>query len=159
MKPLNILATNVYEAARYDTSLAEWERVALQSQRSLGLLNAAQAGTIAIGVTLMVIRAANGVVEGTLTLGDLVMVNAFLLQMFQPLSFLGVMYREIKQSITDVERMFTLLLRPTEVQDAPAARTLAVRGGEVKFEHVSFAYNADRPILHDVSFTIPSGKQ
>lgn len=147
-----------YEAARYDTSLAEWERVALQSQRSLGLLNAAQAGTIAIGVTLMVIRAANGVVEGTLTLGDLVMVNAFLLQMFQPLSFLGVMYREIKQSITDVERMFTLLLRPTEVQDAPDPRTLELHGGEVKFEHVSFSYNADRPILHDVSFTIPAGK-
>ena len=147
-----------FEAARYDTSLAEWERVALQSQRSLGLLNAAQAGTIAIGVTLMVIRAANGVVAGTLTLGDLVMVNAFLLQMFQPLSFLGVMYREIKQSMTDVERMFTLLNRPEEVEDAADARALAVRGGEVKFEHVNFAYNADRPILHDVSFTIPAGK-
>ena len=147
-----------YEAARYDASLAEWERVALQSQRSLGLLNAAQAGTIAIGVTLMVLRAASGVVEGTLTLGDLVMVNAFLLQMFQPLSFLGVMYREIKQSMTDVERMFTLLHRPKEVDDAPDARTLDVLGGEVQFEHVSFAYNADRPILHDVSFTIPAGK-
>ena len=147
-----------FEAARYDTSLAEWERVALQSQRSLGLLNAAQAGTIAIGVTLMVIRAANGVVAGTLTLGDLVMVNAFLLQMFQPLSFLGVMYREIKQSMTDVERMFTLLNRPEEVEDAADARPLVVHGGEVKFEHVSFAYNADRPILHDVSFTIPAGK-
>jgi len=147
-----------YEAARYDNSLAEWERVALQSQRSLGLLNAAQAGTIAIGVTLMVIRAANGVVEGTLTLGDLVMVNAFLLQMFQPLSFLGVMYREIKQSITDVERMFTLLMRPREVEDAADARTLAVHGGEVQFDHVSFSYNADRAILHDVSFTIPAGK-
>ena len=147
-----------YEAKRYDGSLAEWERAALQSQRSLGFLNAAQAGTIAIGVTLMVIRAANGVVAGTLTLGDLVMVNAFLMQMFQPLGFLGVMYREIKQSLTDVERMFTLLHRPREVEDAADARTLAVHGGEVKFEHVSFSYNADRPILHDVSFTIPAGK-
>ena len=147
-----------FEATRYDKSLIEWERVALQSQRSLGLLNAAQAGTIAVGVTLMVLRAANGVVEGTLTLGDLVMVNAFLLQMFQPLSFLGVMYREIKQSMTDVERMFTLLHRPEEIKDAPNATTLVVRGGEVQFEHVSFAYNADRPILHDVSFTIPAGK-
>src|SRR5512139_3303320 len=147
-----------YESKRYDTSLAEWERVSLQSQRSLGLLNAAQAGTIAVGVTLMVIRAANGVVEGSLTLGDLVMVNAFLLQMFQPLSFLGVMYREIKQSITDVERMFALLHRPQEVQDAPDARTLEIRGGEVKFDHVSFSYNPERPILHDVSFTIPAGK-
>ncbi|MDP3689376.1 MAG: ABC transporter ATP-binding protein/permease [Sulfurimicrobium sp.] len=147
-----------YEAARYDTSLAEWEQVALQSQRSLGLLNAAQAGTIAIGVTLMVLRAANGVVEGTLTLGDLVMVNAFLLQMFQPLSFLGVMYRQIKQSMTDVERMFSLLQRPREIEDAPDGRALAAHGGEVKFEHVSFAYNPDRPILHDVSFTVPAGK-
>ena len=147
-----------FEATRYDKSLIEWERVALQSQRSLGLLNAAQAGTIAVGVTLMVLRAANGVVEGTLTLGDLVMVNAFLLQMFQPLSFLGVMYREIKQSMTDVERMFTLLHRPEEIKDAPNAAALNVRGGEVAFEHVSFSYNADRPILHDVSFTIPAGK-
>jgi ATP-binding cassette subfamily B protein len=147
-----------YEAARYDQSLAEWEEVALQSQRSLGLLNAAQAGTIAIGVTLMLIRAANGVVAGTLTLGDLVMVNAYLLQMFQPLSFLGVMYRQIKQSVTDVERMFTLLMRPREVEDAPDACKLTLQGGEVKFEGVSFSYNADRPILHDVSFTIPAGK-
>jgi ATP-binding cassette subfamily B protein len=91
-----------YEAERYDRSLVEWEDMALKSQRSLGYLNAAQAGVIAIGVTLMVLRAANGVVAGTLTLGDLVMVNAFLLQMFQPLSFLGVMYRQIKESITDV---------------------------------------------------------
>jgi ATP-binding cassette subfamily B protein len=147
-----------YEAARYDKSLAEWERVTLQSQRSLGLLNAAQAGTIAIGVTLMVIRAANGVVDGTLTLGDLVMVNAFLLQMFQPLGFLGVMYREIKQSITDVERMFTLLQRPREVEDATGAKALVIHGGEVKFEHVNFSYNADRAVLHDISFVIPAGK-
>ena len=147
-----------YEAERYDNSLIEWEAMALKSQRSLGMLNAAQAGVIAIGVTLMVLRAANGVVEGTLTLGDLVMVNAFLLQMFQPLSFLGVMYRQIKESITDVERMFALLNRPREVEDAPDARELDVAAGEVKFDHVSFAYNPDRPILHDVSFTIPAGK-
>ncbi|HEX7972637.1 MAG TPA: ABC transporter ATP-binding protein/permease [Thiobacillus sp.] len=147
-----------YEAERYDNSLVEWEDMALKSQRSLGLLNTAQAAVIAIGVTLMVLRAANGVVAGTLTLGDLVMVNAFLLQMFQPLSFLGVMYRQIKESITDVERMFELLKRPREVEDKPDARALDVVAGEVKFEHVSFAYNPDRPILHDVSFTIPAGK-
>jgi ABC-type transport system involved in Fe-S cluster assembly fused permease/ATPase subunit len=147
-----------YEAERYDQSLIEWEKMALKSQRSLGLLNAAQAGTIAIGVTLMVLRAANGVVHGTLTLGDLVMVNAFLLQMFQPLSFLGVMYRQIKESLADVERMFALLKRPREVADAEDARALEVTAGEVRFEQVSFAYNADRPILHDVSFTIPAGR-
>ena len=147
-----------YEARRYDASLVEWEDMALKSQRSLGLLNTAQAGVIAIGVTLMVLRAAAGVVEGTLTLGDLVMVNAFLLQMFQPLSFLGVMYRQIKESITDVERMFALMQRPREVEDRPDARDLDVAAGEVKFDRVSFAYNADRPILHDVSFTIPAGR-
>src|SRR5512143_264121 len=147
-----------YEAKRYDNSLVEWEDMALKSQRSLGLLNTAQAGTIAIGVTLMVVRAANGVVHGTLTLGDLVMVNAFLLQMFQPLSFLGVMYRQIKESITDVERMFQLLQRPREIEDAADARDLDVVAGEVRFDHVNFAYNADRPILHDVSFVIPAGK-
>jgi ATP-binding cassette, subfamily B, heavy metal transporter len=147
-----------YEARRYDSSLVEWEDMALKSQRSLGFLNAAQAGVIAIGVTLMLLRAAAGVVEGTLTLGDLVMVNAFLLQMFQPLSFLGVMYRQIKESIADVERMFGLLQRPREIEDKPDARDLDVIAGEVKFEHVSFAYNADRQILHDVSFVIPAGK-
>jgi ATP-binding cassette subfamily B protein len=147
-----------YEARRYDSSLVEWEDMALKSQRSLGFLNAAQAGVIAIGVTLMVLRAAAGVVEGTLTLGDLVMVNAFLLQMFQPLSFLGVMYRQIKESIADVERMFGLLQRPREIEDKPDARDLDVIAGEVKFEHVSFAYNPDRPILHDVSFVVPAGK-
>lgn len=151
-------ANERYEAARYDRSLAEWEIMALKSQRTLGLLNAAQAGTIAVGVTLMVWRAAAGVVDGTLTLGDLVMVNAFLLQMFQPLSFLGVMYREIKQSTTDIERMFALLNRPLEVEDAPDARSLDVVSGEVVFDQVSFAYNPDRPILHEVSFRIPPGK-
>jgi ATP-binding cassette, subfamily B, heavy metal transporter len=147
-----------YEALRYDNSLAEWENAALKSQRSLGFLNAAQAGTIAIGVTLMVLRAAKGVIGGSLTLGDLVMVNAYLLQVFQPLGFLGVMYRQIKESITDVERMFALLHRPKEIEDAPGAARLSVQGGEVRFEHVSFSYNADRPILHDVNFTIPAGK-
>ena len=147
-----------YEARRYDDSLVEWEDMSMKSQRSLGMLNAAQAGVIAVGVTLMVLRAAAGVVDGTLTLGDLVMVNAFLLQMFQPLSFLGVMYRQIKESITDVERMFGLLQRPREIEDKPDARELDVIAGEVRFDQVSFAYNPDRPILHDVSFTIAAGK-
>jgi len=147
-----------YEAERYDSSLVEWERMALKSQRSLGMLNAAQALVIAVGITLMVLRAADGVVHGTLTLGDLVMVNAFLLQMFQPLNFLGVMYRQIKESITDVERMFALLKRPREVADADNARALEVSIGTVKFTHVCFAYNPDRPILNDVDFTIPAGK-
>ncbi len=147
-----------YEARRYDGSLIEWENMAMKSQRTLGLLNIAQAGVIAIGVTLLVLRAAAGVVNGTLTLGDLVMVNAFLLQLFQPLGFLGVKYRQVKESLADVERMCSLLQRPREVEDAPGARALDVTAGEVVFEHVSFAYNPDRPILHDVGFTIPAGR-
>ena len=151
-------ANEKYEARRYDESLAEWEDMALKSQRTLGLLNAAQAGVIALGVTAMIWRAGIGVVEGTLTLGELVMVNAFLLQMFQPLSFLGVMYREIKQSSTDIERMFALLNRPREIEDLPDARALDVFAGEVQFDGVCFAYNPDRPILHEVSFAVPAGK-
>jgi len=151
-------ANEKYEARRYDESLAKWEDMALKSQRTLGLLNAAQAGVIALGVTAMIWRAGIGVVEGTLTLGELVMVNAFLLQMFQPLSFLGVMYREIKQSSTDIERMFALLNRPREIEDMPDARALDVFAGEVQFDGVCFAYNPDRPILHEVSFAVPAGK-
>jgi ATP-binding cassette subfamily B protein len=147
------------EAERYDANLAAWEDASMKAQVTLTLLNAAQAGIIALGVTLMLIRAANGVVEGLLTIGDLVMVNAYLLQMFQPLNFLGVMYREIKQSLTDVERLFKLLSENLEVKDAADARQLQVAGGAVRFDSVSFAYDPARPILHDVSFTIPSGRK
>jgi len=106
----------------------------------------------------MLWRATQGVVEGHLTLGDLVMVNAFLIQLYIPLNFLGVLYREVKQSLTDLDRMFVLLEREREVADAPGALPLHVTGGVVRFEHVSFAYEAARPILHDVSFEIPAGK-
>lgn len=146
-----------FEARRYDTSLQRWEKVAIKSQTSLGLLNAVQATIIASGVTIMLLRASAGVVAGKLTIGDLVMINAFLIQMFIPLNFLGVMYRSIKQSLTDIERLFKLLHVNREIQDAPAAMPLQLKGGVVRFEDVRFGYDADRKILHGVSFDIPAG--
>ncbi len=147
-----------FETERYNTSMEHWQEAAVKSQNSLSLLNIAQAFIIATGVTMILWRASSGVVSGQLTLGDLVMINAFLIQIFMPLNFLGVMYREIKQSITDIERMFKLLTQNIEVRDKPDAAVMTVRGGEVKFEHVSFAYDPERPILHEVSFDIPAGR-
>ncbi|MDP2677857.1 MAG: ABC transporter transmembrane domain-containing protein, partial [Rhodoferax sp.] len=134
-----------FEAHRYDENLERYRKAALKSQTTLSLLNTGQQLIIAAGLVAMLWRATQGVVDGRMTLGDLVMVNAFLLQMFQPLNFLGVMYRQIKESITDVERMFALLKRPREIEDAKDARPLEVVAGAVKFEQVSFAYNPDRP--------------
>ena len=146
-----------FETRRYDVSLQSWEKVAIKSQTSLGLLNAAQAAVIAGGVTLMLLRASAGVVEGKLTIGDLVMINAFLIQMFIPLNFLGVMYREIKQSLTDIERLFKLLHINREIRDVADARPLQLGDGAVRFEDVRFGYDAERSILHGVSFDIPAG--
>ena len=146
-----------FEARRYDVSLQSWEKVAVKNQTSLGLLNAAQATIIASGVTIMLLRASAGVVAGKLTIGDLVMINAFLIQMFIPLNFLGVMYRSIKQSLTDIERLFKLLHVNREIQDAPDAKPLQLKGGVVRFEEVRFGYDTDRKILHGVSFDIPAG--
>ena len=146
-----------FEAKRYDASLQNWEVAAVKNQTSLGMLNAAQAAIIAIGVTIMLMRASAGVVAGKLTVGDLVMINAFLIQMFIPLNFLGVMYREIKQSLTDIERLFKLLHVNREVADAPDAKALQVSGGAVCFENVRFGYDKNRIILQGVSFTIPAG--
>ena len=146
-----------FETRRYDVSLQSWEKVAIKSQTSLGLLNAAQAAVIAGGVTLMLLRASAGVVDGKLTIGDLVMINAFLIQMFIPLNFLGVMYREIKQSLTDIERLFKLLHVNREIRDAADARPLQLGDGAVRFEDVCFGYDAERSILHGVSFDIPAG--
>ncbi len=147
-----------FETNRYNASMEQWQDAAVKSQNSLSLLNITQAFIIATGVTMILWRASSGVVTGSLTLGDLVMINAFLIQIFMPLNFLGVMYREIKQSITDIERMFTLLTQNIEVRDKPDAPTMKVTGGAVKFEYVSFAYDPERPILHDVSFDIPAGR-
>ena len=147
-----------FEAGRYDESLERLRRAALKSQTTLSILNTGQQLIIATGLVLMLWRATTGVVQGQMTLGDLVMINAFMIQLYIPLNFLGVIYREIKQSLTDLEKMFTLLERDMEVADAPAAPPLRVSHAEVRFEHVSFAYEKARPILHDLSFEIPAGK-
>jgi ABC-type transport system involved in Fe-S cluster assembly fused permease/ATPase subunit len=146
-----------WEARRYDQSLQRWEKAAVKSQTSLSALNIGQSAIIAIAVTLIMWRATAGVVGGTMTIGDLVLVNAFMIQLYIPLNFLGVIYREIKQALADMERLFGLIEEHAEITDAPGARPLAVRGAEVRFEHVDFFYERDRQILFDVSFTIPAG--
>jgi len=148
-----------FEARRYDESLEKLRRAQLKSQTTLSMLNTGQQLIIATALVLMLWRATQGVVEGHMTLGDLVMVNAFMIQLYIPLNFLGVIYREIKQSLTDIEKMFLLLDREREVADAPGAGTLQVRGATVSFEDVRFAYDPARPILHGVSFEIPAGKK
>jgi len=147
-----------FEAQRYDQSLEKLRRAALKSQTTLSLLNAGQQLVIAAALVAMLWRATQGVVDGRLTLGDLVMINAFMIQLYIPLNFLGVLYREIKQSLTDLDKMFGLLERHREVDDAPGAPALRVGAGVVRFENVSFAYESARPILHDLSFEIPSGQ-
>jgi ABC-type transport system involved in Fe-S cluster assembly fused permease/ATPase subunit len=147
-----------YEAKRYDESLERLRRAALKSQTTLSLLNTGQQLIIATGLIAMLWRATSGVVDARMTLGDLVMINAFMIQLYIPLNFLGVIYREIKQSLTDLDKMFTLMEREREVDDSPDAVPLQVPQGRVAFEHVSFAYEPARPILHDLSFEIPAGK-
>ena len=147
-----------FESKRYDQSLQRWERAAVRSQTSLSVLNVGQAAIISVAVTLMVWRATVGVVEGRMSIGDLVLVNAFMIQLYMPLNFLGVLYREIKQSLADMERLFGLLDANREVDDAPDARPLQVPAApDVQFDRVSFAYQPERTILHDVSFTVPAG--
>ena len=147
-----------FEARRYDENLEKLRRAALKSQTTLSLLNTGQQLIIAAALIAMLWRATTGVVEGRMTLGDLVMVNAFMIQLYIPLNFLGVIYREIKQALTDLDKMFTLLERNREVDDVPGAQALVVTAGHVRFDHVSFAYDPARPILQDVSFDIPPGK-
>jgi ATP-binding cassette subfamily B protein len=147
-----------YEARRYDDSLERLRRATLKSQTTLSVLNTGQQVIIATGLVFMLWRATEGVVEHRMTLGDLVMINAFMIQLYIPLNFLGVIYREIKQALTDLDRMFGLMEREREIDDAAGAQPLAVREGRVRFEHVSFGYERARPILHDVSFEIPPGR-
>ncbi|MFM8575939.1 MAG: ABCB family ABC transporter ATP-binding protein/permease [Limnohabitans sp.] len=148
-----------FEARRYDESLERLRRARLKAQTTLSLLNTGQQLIIAAALVAMLWRATQGVVDGRMTLGDLVMINGFMIQLYIPLNFLGVLYREIKQSLTDLDKMFTLMDREREVADRPGAQPLALHGApEVRFDDVHFAYDADRPILHGISFTIPAGK-
>jgi ATP-binding cassette subfamily B protein len=151
-----------FEAGRYDSSLARWEKAAVKSQVTLSLLNTGQAAIIAVAVSLIIWRATVGVIGGTMSLGDLVLVNAFMIQLYIPLGFLGVLYREIKQSLADMDRMFLLLDEEREIADAADARPLVlkdpVRGARVAFRGVYFGYDRNREILHDVDLTIEPGQ-
>ncbi|MEY2825002.1 MAG: hypothetical protein RLZ64_1540, partial [Pseudomonadota bacterium] len=149
-----------FEARRYDESLDRYRKAAIKSQATLSLLNTGQQMIIAIALVVMLWRATQGVIEGRMSLGDLVMVNAFMIQLYIPLGFLGVIYREIKQSLTDLDKMFRLLEKEREVADHPDAPPLSLPPGQVdvRFEQVDFAYDPARPILHGVSFHIPAGK-
>ena len=148
-----------FEAERYDRSLDQLRRARLKAQTSLSLLNTGQQLIIAVALIAMLWRATQGVVEGRMTLGDLVMVNAFMIQLYIPLNFLGMIYREIKQSLTDLDRMFRLLEKEREVDDQPGAQDLQLKASPtVRFENVHFSYESDRPILQGLSFEIPAGK-
>lgn len=147
------------ELERFDRTLGEWEGSAVKSQSSMSLLNFGQGAIIAVGVTLVMILAADGVVQGSMTIGDLVLVNAFLLQLFIPLNFLGVVYRQIKYSLADMDLVLKLLERQPEIEDRPGAAPLVLRGGEVRFEDVDFSYQPERPILDGVSFTVHAGEK
>ncbi len=150
-----------FEAQRYDENLVRYQAAAIKSQKSLAMLNLGQQFIIATGLILILWRATVGVTQGTMTLGDLVLVNTLMIQLYIPLNFLGVLYREIKQSLTDLDRMFTLLTADREIADDPDAPPLHISdrwvGPEVRFENVSFYYDARRPILKDISFVIPAG--
>ncbi|RJG18955.1 ABCB family ABC transporter ATP-binding protein/permease [Massilia cavernae] len=147
-----------YEAKRYDEGLKSFESAAVRSQTSLSVLNTGQSLIIATAVTLILWRATEGVIAGTMTLGDLVLVNAFMIQLYIPLNFLGVIYREIKQSLADMERLFGLLEQNKEVDDSPGAQPLhTTQGARVAFSNVDFSYDPKRQILFDVDFTIPAG--
>ncbi|MCC5810975.1 MAG: ABC transporter ATP-binding protein/permease [Ectothiorhodospiraceae bacterium] len=148
-----------YEAERYDTDLAKWESARMKNRLSLAALNSGQALIIAAAVTLMMVLAAGEVAAGTMTLGDLVMINAYMIQLFIPLNFLGFVYREIRQALVNIERMFGLLGQPAKVVDAPHAKALRPDGGSIRFSNVHFGYQPNRPILHGVSFDIPAGSK
>ena len=146
------------EAKRFDASIARYVKAAIRTYTSLGVLNTGQAIIFTIGTVICMLLAARDVTRGTLTVGDFVMINAILMQLYVPLNFMGMVYREIKQGLIDIETMFALLHEPAEIVDRPSAKTLRVRKGEIKFENVSFAYDPERPILKNVSFEVPAGK-
>ncbi|MFQ5953736.1 MAG: ABCB family ABC transporter ATP-binding protein/permease [Kiloniellales bacterium] len=146
-----------HEARRFDGALRDYEAAAVKSKTTLSLLNIGQGCIIALGLTGVMVMAGRGVVDGSMTLGDFVLVNTYLVQLYLPLNFLGFVYREIKQSLVDMEAMFNLLDVHTEVRDAPGAGPLQVDRGQIAFDRVGFAYDRRRPVLEDVSFSVPAG--
>ena len=147
-----------HEARRLDEALREYERAAVMNQVSLSLLNVGQAAIIAVGLTAVMLLSAYGIVAGTMTLGGFVLANTYLMQLYQPLNVFGFIYREIKQALIDIEEMFGLLDESDEIADAPEARDLVVDGGRIEFDRVAFGYDPRRPLLEDVSFTVPAGR-
>lgn len=147
-----------HEANRFDTSLVRYQKAAVRSQESLSLLNVGQALIISVGLTLVMYMAASGIVAGTMSVGDFVVVNTYLIQLYQPLNFFGFVYRTIKQSLVDMHAMFSLLGQEKEIEDAPDAKPLQATGGHVQFENVEFGYDARRPILKGISFEVESGR-
>jgi ATP-binding cassette subfamily B protein len=147
-----------HEARRFDSSMARYERAAIRTYTSLGVLNTGQAVIFTIGTVICMLLAARDVASGALTIGGFVMINAILMQLYLPLNFMGMVYREIKQGLIDIETMFALLHEPPEIIDRPGAKKLRVKKGEIKFENVSFAYDPERQILNNVSFEVPAGK-
>jgi ATP-binding cassette subfamily B protein len=146
------------EGRRFDSSMARYEKAAIRTYTSLGVLNTGQAVIFTIGTVICMLLAARDVARGALTVGDFVMINAILMQLYLPLNFMGMVYREIKQGLIDIETMFALLHEPPEIVDRPGAKKLRVTKGEIKFENVSFAYDPERQILKNVSFEVPAGK-
>jgi ATP-binding cassette subfamily B protein len=146
------------EARRFDASIARYVKAAIRTYTSLGVLNTGQAIIFTAGTVICMLLAARDVTRGTLTVGEFVMINSILMQLYVPLNFMGMVYREIKQGLIDIETMFALLHEPAEIVDQPGAKPLRVKKGEIKFENVSFAYDPERPILKNVSFEVPAGK-
>lgn len=146
------------EAARYDRSMASYEAASIKTYTSLAVLNAGQAAIFTVALTLCMVMAAQDVLEGSRTIGHFVMVNMLMLQLFMPLNFMGMVYRDIKQGLTDIERMMEVLERNPEVSDRPGAKPLSVQGPTIKFENVRFHYDPERTILNDISFEVPAGK-
>ena len=155
---VKIFGNEAHEARRYDENLHRWMTAAVKSQNSLSLLNMGQSFIIAVAVTLLVWRATAGVVSGTMNLGDLVLVNAFMIQLYAPLNFLGVIYREIRQSLTDIERMFIILEQSRDIADEPGAKPLVVASGVLRFEDVHFGYAHGRQVLRGLSFEVAGGE-
>ena len=146
------------EAQRYDRTMARYEDASVKAYTSLAVLNAGQAALFTIGLAAAMVLCAVGIRAGTNTVGDFVMINAMMIQLYQPLNFMGMVYREIKQAVTDIEIMFTILSREPEIEDRPDARPLAISSGAIRFEDVRFAYEPARPILKGLSFEVPAGR-
>ena len=147
-----------HEARRFETSIARYERAAVKTWTSLAVLNAGQTFVFTVGLTIVMVMAASGVAAGQMTVGDFVLVNALLIQLYLPLNFLGSVYRDIKQGLIDIEAMFELLKVRPEITDKSGARPLTVREGSIEFDHVAFAYDPERAILHDLAFEVPPGR-